>query len=410
MKCRELVLPGATAVMVAVASWPMAGQARRGADSTAAPASWTAPRTAWGDPDLQGVWRSEGGVTFERSLEYEGRERLTEAEMAQRQKRAEERQAVALAGKATNRGFRAQENYNSIFNTSAEKPKINPRTSAITDPPNGRLPAWTLEQVKRWDEREAATRGRGEGESWEDVNVGGRCIADLSVAKVPAWGLGFGGENTAYGGRDAKGENLNITNGDGIDPGAATGGARRILQAPGYVVILHEEQGEYFIIPLDKRPAPSPAKIRQLRGVQRGHWDGNTLVIEHTNVRYFYPLIPNAGFPLYPGTGETLKVTERFTRVGPDKMEWSYTVEDPAVYVRPYSVLHGLGRDDAYKMAPDLCHENNRDMGGLLANARADDQLSLENGALSVEMRKPRVEKLRKEAQDAAKSRSSKRP
>lgn len=411
MKGRDLVRFGAAAALMAAASVPIVGQVRGGGTiTTAPPSSWTHPRTAWGEPDLQGVWRSEGSVALERPLEYEGRAFLTDAEVAQRVKRAEERRAVALAGKATNRGFRAQENYNSIFNTSAEKPKINPRTSATVDPANGRLPPWTLEQVKRWEEREAAMHGRGEGESWEDVNVGGRCIADLSVAKVPAWGLGFGGENTAYGGRDAKGENLSITNGDGIDPAANAGGARRILQAPGHVVIVHEEQGEYFIIPLERRPAPSPDKVRQLRGIPRGRWDGNTLVVEHTNIRYFYPLIPNAGFPLYPGTGETLKVTERFTRVGPNRLEWQYTVEDPAVYTRPYTVLHALDRDDGYKMAPDLCHENNRDMGGLLANARADEQLSLENGALSVDMRQPRVEKLKKEAQEAAKTSSSRRP
>jgi hypothetical protein len=243
--------------------------------------------------------------------------------------------------------------------------------------------------------------GRSEGESWEDVNVDGRCIADLGPPKVPAWGLGFGGVNTAYGGRDADRVNPAIVSADGVDPGASVGGNRRILQTPGFVTIVNEEQGEYTIIPTDGRPAPG-SRIRQWRGVARGHWEGNTLVVEYSNISYAYPLIPNIGFPLYPGTGETLKLVERFTRTGADAMEYRYTVTDPAVYVRPYTVLHNLRRDDSFKMAPDLCQENNRDMGGLLANARADDLQSIENGAYSIEMRKPRVEQLRKEAQDYA--------
>jgi hypothetical protein len=115
-------------------------------------------------------------------------------------------------------------------------------------------------------------------------------------------------------------------------------------------------------------------------------------------------LIPNAGFSLYPASGENLKLVERFTRTGRDSMEYRYTVTDPTVYVQPFTVLHDLRRDDGYKMAPDLCQENNRDMGGLLANARADDQQSVENGAESIAMRKPRVEQLRNQAEEYAKT------
>jgi hypothetical protein len=396
------MVSGALAAMAALAaSVPTAGQAPRGA---APKDSKFAQKTAWGDPDIQGVWRSEGGVAFERPVGVT-QEVLSEAEVAARQKRAEERQAVALAGKATNRGFRAQENYNSIFNTSEEKVRINPRTSAIIDPPDGRLPAWTTDQVKLWQEREKFMSNRGEGETWEDVNVGGRCVHDYDTPKVPAWGLGFGGENTAYGGRDAAGENLAITNGDGIDPGASAGGNRRILQTPGYVTIITEEGGEVLIVPTDGRPVPN--KIRQWGGIARGKWEGNTFAVTFTNVMYQQPHIPNAGFPLYPGTGETLTVVERFTRIDANRLEWKYTVTDPKVYVRPYTAMHMLEKDDDYKFGPALCHENNRDMGGLLANQRSDEHQSLENGLMSVEMRKPRVEKLYKQAQENAAKRGS---
>ena len=406
MKYRCLVLFGAVATVVAVASVPMAGQAPRATGSTAVPrTSWSHPRTAWGDPDLQGVWRGEGSLPFERPEEFAGRGLLTDAEVAQRQKGAETRLAARLEGKATNRGYRAQENYNAIFNTEDEKPRIIRRTSAIIDPPSGRLPPWTLEQVKRWQAREAATRGRSELDSADDINTGARCIGELGAGRVGAWGLGYGGENPNYGGRDATG-NVAIVNADGADPNASAGGPRRILQTPGYVTIFQQQEGQYQIIPLDQRPAPGP-KIRQWTGVARGHWDGNTLVVEYTNIHHPYPIIPSFTPDLYPGTGETLKVTERYTRVGPDSIEYRYSVEDPAVYTRPYTVLHGLFRDDNYKMTPDLCHENNRDLPGMFANARADEQLSLENGILSVDQRQPRVDKLKKEAQEAATNKQS---
>jgi hypothetical protein len=110
---------------------------------------------------------------------------------------------------------------------------------------------------------------------------------------------------------------------------------------------------------------------------------------------------------MYPGTAETLKLTERFTRVGPDSMEYRYTVEDPAVYTRPYTVAHDLTRDDSYKHTPDLCHENNRDLSGVLGNSRGDEQQALENGIHSSNLRRPRLEELKKEAQEAAASKQS---
>ena len=401
MKYRCVVLFGALAAVVAVASVPMVGQAQRDLRSPAVPMA-NHPRTPWGDPDLQGNWETRGRVNFERLDEHQGKELLTDVEVAELQGRTDERQDLALAGKATNRGFRAQENYNSIFNTQPGRQSINPRTSAIVDPPDGRLPPWTMEQAKLWDEREAVMVGRGEAASAQDVNSGGRCLPTLGPPQVGAWGLGFGGEKSGYGGRDADGENLLLTNGDGF-ASTARGGGNRILQVPGWVVI------NATIIPVDGRPAPSPQSIRQLTGVARGRWDGNTLVVEYTNIRYpAYPFIPAYTGRLYPGTAETLKLTERYTRTGPDDLEYRYTVEDPAVYTRPYTVMHGLQRNDTPSPgAPRMCHENNRDMGGVLSNQRADEHLSLETGIYSQEMRRPRVEQLKQDAEEAATKRQS---
>ena len=109
---------------------------------------------------------------------------------------------------------------------------------------------------------------------------------------------------------------------------------------------------------------------------------------------------------MYPGTAETLTFTERYTRTGPDGLGYRYNVEDPAVYTRPYSVMSELGRNDTPSPgAPRMCHENNRDMGGLLANQRADEYLSLETGIYSQEMRRPRAEQVKQDAEEAAKKR-----
>ena len=405
MTYRCLVLFGALAGVVAVASVPVAGQAPRAADSSPAPTtSWTHPRTAWGDPDLQGVWRLWAGTEVERAEEFAGREFLTDAEVAAKLASAEERQAFRLSGQATNRALRRQENYNSVFSQEEEPVRVNRRTSMIVDPPDGLLPPWTLEQVKRWEEREAATRGRGEGQSFLDVNASGRCIQDLDVALVGAWGLGFGARQSPV----AAGEDTALDRVALGRSGSRDAGMKRVLQAPGFVGMINEGRLWYHeIIPLDGRPVP---KIRQWMGNARGHWEGNALVVEITNVYYPYPIIPVAGFDGYPGTGETLRVIQRFTRTGPDSLEYRYTVEDRAVYTRPYTVVAEMFRDDDYKSEASLCHENNRNMGNVLANARADEFQAVENGADAARGRQPRVEELKKRAQEAAnRQRSSNR-
>ena len=158
MRSRCLILFGALAALVAVGSVPMAAQA-----PTKPTKPWTQPRTAWGDPDLQGIWRGLTAVPIERPAEFEGREFLTDAEVAVKVKKMQEVAALRLAGKKEFRGFRATPGYNQIFSYEKDSanPRVSRRTSAIIDPPNGHLPPWTLEQVRRYEEREAATRGHG---------------------------------------------------------------------------------------------------------------------------------------------------------------------------------------------------------------------------------------------------------
>ena len=141
---------------------------------------WVAPHTKWGDPDLQGVWEGFESVPLERPLALGDKEFFTDAELADRvakaAERAKAREALIAEGKVEHQGFRAVPNYNAIFEYSEPEgtPHISKRTSAIVDPPNGRLPPWTLEQVKYWEAREAATKGRGESDTMDDINLATR--------------------------------------------------------------------------------------------------------------------------------------------------------------------------------------------------------------------------------------------
>lgn len=394
------VLFAVVAAMAAVASVPMAGQAPRGADSAAAA---SLPRTAWGDPDLQGIWRNfVRQLPFERPAEFEGREFRTEAEISALTRFNDEFAEKQRSGTAERRGFRSLQIYDSRFGYNEDPVRISRRTSAIIDPPDGRLPPWTAEQIKHYEARLAATRGRGWADTWEDRPPAERCIKVVTAPHVTLWGLGYGDQDrtsqlqTAGGQTGVQGSRADVVDQSGISRNASGPSVTRILQAPGYVVMVMEEAGDYAIIPLDGRPALGPT-FRHWGGEPRGRWDGNTLVVEITNIRYEGPLITTYGVRQYPGSGETLRVIERYTRLDADTLEYRYTIDDPKVYTRPYTALHELSRDDQYKISPHLCHENNRDMGGVLANARADEADALQPAVTAMREREARLEELKRE-------------
>ena len=414
MKYRCLVLCGVVAAVVAVAWVPMAGQAPRAAAGTAA-ATWTPSRTAWGDPDLQGTWRDLEEVPFERPAKYAGREVLTDAEVAALEENRNAKNAERGAGKQENRGFREQPNYNAIVGYSPERLRVSRRTSAIIDPPDGLLPPWTLEQVKRYEAREAATAGRGDADWTIDRPPSERCISDFSVPYVNNWGMGIGaGAPVAYGDFEKIIKNPDVNpGGDGQSPNASAAEPKRILQAPGYVMISEEGEGggktnNYHIIPLDGRPHLG-ATFQQYQGDARGRWDGNTLVVEYTNIKYFGPVIPSYGSAIYPsGRGDTLRVIERYTRVGPDAMEYRYTVDDPSVYTKMWTAAHNLKRDDLYRVAPVPCREGIDDMGTTLYGWRLDEEQAMENAEETRVARKSGFERMKKRALEAANAPSSK--
>ena len=398
---RRFVLVGALAVVVAVAaSAPVAAQAPQAAGSTAA-AAYTAPHTAWGDPDVQGVWRGRQRISFEREP-GETREFLTDAEVAEMEKTANERNDLRLQGKQENRGNRNQPNYNSIVSYNAERAQHAKRTSAIIDPPDGLLPAWTLEQVKYYEAREAASVGRGDADWTIDRPTSERCIPVIAPPVLGYWGMALKGE--AGGVAETAGTN-NV--GEGYSNSRSGGGPYRIVQSPGYAVILQEQQGlgggnaGSRVIPLDGRPALAQ-KFRHWMGSARGHFEGqNTLVVVTTNITYPGPIITVYG-PNYPGTGSTLTFTERFTRTGPETMVYRYTVDDPGVYVQPYTVQHELGLYNDYKISSVICHEGHDDMPSALASGRFDEVTAIDFVLESKNQRAPRLKELKDEAMQAA--------
>jgi hypothetical protein len=404
MTLRHLARFAASAgIALTLASTGMTAQAPAPARKAAAPVKkWTHPRTAWGDPDLQGIWRGTAAPPLERAIGLEGQEyiELTDEQVAERLKAAEARKALQAAGKIENRGFRITPNYNAIWDYSDAPPRIakRSRTSAIVDPGNGRLPAWTLEQVKYWEAREAATRGHGESDTANDMNLNLRCISTMSTPAVTNWGLAFGGaESSGIGRSEFPAED--VSENDGLGLGGSAGPLRRIMQGPGYVAFSYGDISSYRIVPLDGRPAPGP-KIRQWMGISRGRWEGTTLVVETTNISFGSPIIPNYGGSMYPGSGETLRFIERFTRTADGTMEYRYTVDDPGVYVQPYTVMHELARTTEDDAMPSVCQEDTKTRANILAHSRADEYTSLQVGQDSVDARKPRFEQLKQQAID----------
>lgn len=307
----------ALCMVLAVAWLAPAEPAAQSQDSTAD--AWEPSRTAWGDPDLQGVIWSFATITpLERPAAYAGRERLTEEEV------------VALNAEALTRGDQPPPPgdtgaYNAFWFDRGES---TGRTSLIVDPPDGRIP-FTPDGRQRLDERRALLDRPAHGP--EDRSPGERC-AHHTKAGPP---MSAGGYNNYL----------------------------RIFQAPGYVVVWTEQNHDARIIPMDGRP-PVAGAIRQWMGDSRGRWEGDTLVVETTNF---------SGKAYYQGSTHGMHLIERFTRTGPDALEYEYTVSDPASYTRPWtaSITMTTIEGDLYEFA---CHEGNYGMEGILAGARADER------------------------------------
>ena len=346
--------------------------------------SWQLPRTPWGDPDFQGIWTRDAVDTpMERPAEYGNREFLTAAEIAERERESQlayERRLseedpagprstsdAQRAASGFEAGIRGEE-YNNFWMARPSRQRVWGRTSLVVDPPDGRIPPFTLEAVERLEARERARRGRGETDSWADRNLNERCMR----------------------------------------PQAATGlgGTFKIVQAPGWVAFLPDGLQYAKLVPLDGRPQASP-KVNGWFGRPRGHWEGDTLVVEIANFNDKQdggPIMPShfgqhGQITGYLGSGETLSRIERYRRVGPDTMEYAVTTDDPGLYVRPYTVLRPLIRDDSFLMLQSGCHEGNYGMPNSLSAARADEEGAMRAAAEEAALRRPQLVEMRREAE-----------
>ena len=276
--------------------------------------NYRTPRTPWGDPDIQGLWSNQTATPLERPNALRDKDTLTQEEAEQR-----EEEARLSADRPPQPGDPGT--YNSVWRDPGT---ALTRTSLIVDPPDGRVPALTSEGQARVAARTAAAQARGPAYPWEEYGAWTRCIT-RGVIKI----------------------------------GSFYSSSHQIIQSPGYVVIVQELIHESRVVPLDGRPHLSPG-IRQLMGDSRGRWEGETLVVETTN---FTDMTP------FRGSGDTMRLVERFTRVGRDAINYRYTIEDPHIFTRPWTVSMPMTRGGP--IFEYACHEGNYAMGNILGGARS---------------------------------------
>jgi len=341
MKYRYIAAAVTLAAASGIAAFALgSGATGNSAAERAEAGTWTHPRTAWGDPDLQGVWRYEAAIALERPAQFDGRESLTDEEVAQKEKIETEQEAKRLAGfegvdvgrrSLSESPIRGNE-YNSFWQDHGRPRKVYKQTSLIVDPRDGRIP-YTPDAQKA-DARTTARYGVGPFESYLDPDTGERCLTDGVT------GMMWQGPN---------------------------GGHNRIVQSPGYVTILHEEYRDRRIIPVDGRPHRN---IRQWFGDAVGHWEGDTLVVDTTN---FLDKTNYEWASIWTRPSEALHLVERFTRSNADTLEYKITVEDPMTFSKPWTATIPISRlADDTQIYEYACHEGNYAMPNLLSGARMD--------------------------------------
>ena len=305
------------AFLIAVLTLPLPAIAAQdtGRTTSAEPTNWAPPRTPWGDPDLQGIWNNTVNTPLERPEALAGQEFLTEEEVATREARRDAERAPRAGDTGT---------YNNFWRDSRI---LSTRTALIADPPR---------EAARADVR----RGRGPSDSWEDRNRWERCLT-RSLPMFP------GSYNNNF----------------------------QFLQIPGYVVIILEMVHDVRVIPLDGRPH---VNIPQWLGNSRAHWEGDTLVIDTVSFNDQLDgrnMLPSHRGNLFQhhGSGQTLHLVEWFTRVDDTTMNYEFTMDDPATYVTPWTVLVPMTKADE-PIFEYACREGNRGLQNILRGGRADDR------------------------------------
>ena len=332
-------------------------------------ASVAALKTPWGEPDLQGIWTDESDTPLQRSPKYANQELFTDAQRAEldreraallgRDRRVERGTELDVAG-----AYNAQ--FMSVKHTGA-------RTSLIVDPPNGRIPSLTPEAQKRAaQEREFRLALLQSTETCKNKSVGcagGKYDATPSprFAELPPR------YNTARMNRRDNPEDGALPDrcltGGLPEFGGATGSFRRIVQTAGGISMFYDVgQGQGWQRNIVMNGGPHlPASIRQWYGDSRGHWEGNTLVVDVTN---FSPKTD------YQGSRENLHLVERWTRTGPNTLEYVVTIDDSTVWTRPWTVKQEFIRQSEQENRiyyEPRCHEGNYGLPGLLHGRRVEE-------------------------------------
>jgi len=294
-------------------------------------AGWTVSRTSDGQPDLQGIWTNATITPLERPQALADKTSLTAEEAAALEKRTAEQRAAS-----DNFGPLESGSYNRFWYDDGTKVLSTRQTSLVVDPPDGRVPVRPSAEARRDD------YAAHNADSYEFMSVWDRCI----TRGVPG-GMFPAGYNNAY----------------------------QIIQTPGYVVIAYEMIHEARIIPLDNRP-PLPPHLQFWMGDSRGHWDGDTLVIETRNFNDKGWITTSAASGRIKGIPHTdkLHIVERLKRVAKDEISYSATIEDPAIYTKPWTVSFPLTADPDYRIYEYACHEGNYAIENILRGARAAEK------------------------------------
>ncbi|MGI4880556.1 MAG: hypothetical protein ACRYG4_24080 [Janthinobacterium lividum] len=298
------------------------------------PKTYVPKKTSWGDPDFRGIWPIDhlGGLPLQRTVEQGNRVFLNDEEYAEREKRMERsRNAAETETKANKLGMG-----NWVEMTGAGR-----RTSLLIDPANGRLPELTEEGKRRRDSGRSSWV-KGQTYDWvNDFDSWDRCI----TRGFPASMLPFRYNN-------------------GI----------QVFQAPGYVVISLEMIHDTRIIPLDGRNAP-PGQVTGWMGASRGHWEGNTLVIETTNITPGASPLNMATIGAPPNNviamSPQARVVERLTMTGPNTINYDMTYSDPVMWTAPWTVRLDWERNQKYGMFEYACHEGDIQVRNYISASRA---------------------------------------
>jgi len=324
---RLLTITAILSAAVLCIAGPAGAQAAGSADAKAAKRvdpKWKAPRTPWGHPDISGTWTTDDmrGIPMSRDVKrYGTRQHLTDEEFAAR---AKQRQAARDVDDARTGTFRNEEGTRDFS-----------YTSMVIDPPDGRVPPTT--PAARARPRQGGSFGVGPWEKIQDFSLYDRCIT-----------------------RGAIGSFMPAVYGNGA----------RIVQTPNAIVITYEMIHDTRIIPLDSKPALG-SNIQLWMGDARGRWEGDTLVVESSN---FTDRTAVGGSP----HSTQLRLTERFTRIDPEMIDYEITVNDPLTFTRPWTMRLTITQQPDYEIYEYACHEGNHAMRNALSAERAYEKAAAE--------------------------------